>query len=63
MDVGPCKKVTQKWFFDRTENICKPFIYGGCKGNHNNFETEKECMQRCVISKPKGNIEFANNLQ
>ncbi|XP_054715693.1 papilin-like [Uloborus diversus] len=53
MDVGPCKKVTQRWFFDRSEDICKPFIFGGCQGNHNNFETEKECKQRCIISKPK----------
>lgn len=54
MDVGPCKKVTQRWFFSKSENTCKAFIFGGCKGNNNNFENEKECTQRCMFSQPKG---------
>ncbi|GIX76837.1 papilin, partial [Caerostris extrusa] len=53
MDVGPCKKVTQRWFFSRSEGACRAFIFGGCKGNGNNFDSEKECMQRCVVAKPK----------
>ncbi|XP_055949336.1 papilin-like [Argiope bruennichi] len=60
MDVGPCKKVTQRWFFNKAENACKAFIYGGCKGNSNNFESEKECMQRCVIAKPKDTATVYN---
>ncbi|XP_042901645.1 papilin isoform X2 [Parasteatoda tepidariorum] len=52
-DIGPCKKVAQRWFFHKEENLCKPFIFGGCQGNSNNFESEKECIHRCLISKPK----------
>ena len=26
---------------------CKIFIYGGCKGNRNNFLSETQCLQRC----------------
>ncbi|XP_009469746.1 PREDICTED: eppin [Nipponia nippon] len=26
---------------------CEEFIYGGCGGNRNNFETEGECFQAC----------------
>ena len=26
---------------------CKLFVYGGCKGNGNNFLSEIQCLQRC----------------
>lgn len=26
---------------------CKLFIFGGCQGNENNFETMEECIQEC----------------
>lgn len=27
--------------------MCIPFIYGGCKGNRNRFETISECHSTC----------------
>lgn len=27
--------------------MCKPFSYGGCQGNANNFQTKKECVWQC----------------
>lgn len=47
-DPGPCKKSYQRWYFSKSELACKPFIYGGCKGNDNNFATEKECIHKCA---------------
>ena len=26
---------------------CKLFVYGGCKGNGNNFVSEVQCLQKC----------------
>ena len=26
---------------------CKLFVYGGCKGNQNNFVSEISCLTRC----------------
>ncbi len=26
---------------------CKLFVYGGCKGNQNNFISEIDCVRRC----------------
>nr|DAZ86143.1 TPA_inf: conotoxin precursor Conkunitzin [Conus ebraeus] len=45
--TGPCEKYTARYFFDKASHDCKMFIYGGCKGNGNNFRTYKECYGRC----------------
>ncbi|KAK2854621.1 hypothetical protein Q7C36_006490 [Tachysurus vachellii] len=47
-DVGPCKKYVTKWFYDQEKNKCIRFIYGGCNGNLNRFDTQYECETRCV---------------
>ena len=44
---GPCKAATTRFYFDKKENSCKKFTYGGCKGNGNNYETEDECLETC----------------
>ena len=44
---GPCKAKIPRYYFDKDENICKTFIYGGCEGNLNNYETKKDCFKTC----------------
>lgn len=46
---GPCTGVFERWYFDSRKMECIPFIYGGCRGNRNNFLTEKECLESCRI--------------
>ncbi|RXN16617.1 amyloid beta A4 isoform X1 [Labeo rohita] len=36
-----------RWYFVREEGRCAPFIYGGCGGNRNNFESEEYCLSVC----------------
>lgn len=38
-----------KYYFDRNSGECKPFSYGGCQGNANNFDTHDECIARCGV--------------
>lgn len=44
---GPCRGNYSRFYYDKTSEKCEVFTYGGCKGNSNNFLTEKECHQRC----------------
>ena len=46
--TGPCRAAIQRWYFNRAKGICERFIYGGCRGNANNFRTRRECERRCA---------------
>ncbi|KAG2466464.1 MYO7A protein, partial [Polypterus senegalus] len=47
-DPGMCLARMLKWYFDTKTKTCHTFIYGGCKGNGNNFETKKQCQDLCA---------------
>nr|CBY65969.1 chymotrypsin inhibitor precursor [Kassina senegalensis] len=46
-DPGPCFGHMNHYYYDPSTNSCKPFVYGGCQGNGNNFQTVKECEIAC----------------
>uniref|UniRef100_A0A224Y2M0 Pancreatic trypsin inhibitor n=1 Tax=Rhipicephalus zambeziensis TaxID=60191 RepID=A0A224Y2M0_9ACAR len=45
--VGRCKAAIPRLYFNSTVNQCLEFIYGGCGGNGNNFESTQECEEQC----------------
>lgn len=46
-ETGPCRALLPRWYFDREDGRCAQFIYGGCGGNRNNFESEEYCLSVC----------------
>uniref|UniRef100_A0A8C1ZK69 Amyloid-beta A4 protein n=1 Tax=Cyprinus carpio TaxID=7962 RepID=A0A8C1ZK69_CYPCA len=51
-ETGPCRAMLARWYFVREEGRCAPFIYGGCGGNRNNFESEEYCLSVCSVPTP-----------
>ena len=45
--TGPCKARIPRFYFDQKLMDCKKFIYGGCEGNGNRYETYEDCMDTC----------------
>ncbi|KAG8445988.1 hypothetical protein GDO86_013749 [Hymenochirus boettgeri] len=58
---GQCKAYKPRWAYNKQLNQCQSFIFGGCGGNENNFETKEICEnmcpfpknQKCKICKPR----------
>ncbi|KAL3275553.1 hypothetical protein HHI36_020309 [Cryptolaemus montrouzieri] len=49
-DRGPCNQELYRWTYDQSTRSCVMFVWSGCGGNeHNRFNTEIECMKKCVL--------------
>ncbi|XP_076769175.1 tissue factor pathway inhibitor 2 isoform X2 [Arvicanthis niloticus] len=51
LDKGPCQAVIPRFYYDRNQQKCRRFKYGGCLGNANNFHSRELCDHTC------GNIQ------
>uniref|UniRef100_A0A671W5Y3 Amyloid-beta A4 protein n=1 Tax=Sparus aurata TaxID=8175 RepID=A0A671W5Y3_SPAAU len=49
---GPCHAMLERWYFMPEKRRCAPFLFGGCGGNRNNFDSEEYCMAVCSSSLP-----------
>lgn len=51
-DVGRCEAAFGRWYHDPTTGLCRPFIYGGCEGNANNYQSLEACQAACSGGSP-----------
>ena len=47
---GPCRAQTLRFHYNKDSGKCEAFLFGGCRGNANNYQTLKECYQICAFS-------------
>uniref|UniRef100_A0A6P7FMS6 Inter-alpha-trypsin inhibitor heavy chain H3-like n=1 Tax=Diabrotica virgifera virgifera TaxID=50390 RepID=A0A6P7FMS6_DIAVI len=48
-DRGTCSNLNQAWFYDPRSAICQPFVYSGCGGNENRFDSKDDCENACIV--------------
>lgn len=48
---GDCRAMILRWHYDASTRDCDTFLFSGCHGNGNQFESKKSCRSLCV---PKG---------
>jgi len=63
-DPGPCFALKPRFFFNSGTGACEEFIYGGCRGNGNNFQSMTECLTTCggVVSMPGAVVNMPRSL-
>ncbi|XP_041699767.1 amyloid-beta A4 protein isoform X1 [Coregonus clupeaformis] len=49
-ESGPCHAILERWYFMPEKGTCAPFLFGGCGGNRNNFDSEEYCLSVCSTS-------------
>merc|ERR1719154_298361 len=58
--TGPCKAFQEKFYFNNHSKTCEKFIYGGCRGNKNRFDSKHECLSACSKHIKKSNYGPTN---
>lgn len=51
-NTGLCRASIPRWFWNTASGMCEAFIFGGCGGNSNNFESQAECESACKPGSP-----------
>uniref|UniRef100_A0A8C0N165 WAP, Kazal, immunoglobulin, Kunitz and NTR domain-containing protein 1 n=1 Tax=Canis lupus familiaris TaxID=9615 RepID=A0A8C0N165_CANLF len=46
---GRCQGREARWAYSPLLQQCHPFVYGGCEGNGNNFESRASCEDACPV--------------
>jgi hypothetical protein len=51
-DSGVCLAYIPRFWFNSATGRCEAFVYGGCGGNENNFESASDCIDACAPGTP-----------
>ncbi|VDP21130.1 unnamed protein product [Soboliphyme baturini] len=59
-ETGTCRALLERWYYDGIAGKCKQFIYGGCGGNANNYDSFKECTTKCPGERRDFDVQTKN---
>ena len=45
--IGNCRSKITRWFYNSASKECEQFVWSGCEGNDNNFDSKDDCEQNC----------------
>jgi len=54
--TGRCRGHFRRYYFNYEEKSCQPFVFGGCGGNANNFNSKHLCDLGCNFKTFRGRI-------
>lgn len=57
-DQGPCHAFLIRYYYDKQDNTCHTFVYGGCQANDNNFASFELCMAACPCPKNQSDDKY-----
>ena len=57
VEQRPCKAFLWRYTYDKTENKCKLFVFGGCSESLNIFRSKNLCEKTCK----KSSVHETNN--
>uniref|UniRef100_A0A803TZK5 BPTI/Kunitz inhibitor domain-containing protein n=1 Tax=Anolis carolinensis TaxID=28377 RepID=A0A803TZK5_ANOCA len=60
---GPCTNRLTRYYYNHNHKQCETFIYGGCLGNGNKFQTLESCENWCKVSKGKQYLNKKREMQ
>lgn len=55
--IGPCRGSFPSYYYNRLSKKCEYFIWSGCGGNSNRFESRESCEKQCRVLKVKRGSE------
>ncbi|XP_059155176.1 kunitz-type serine protease inhibitor PPTI-like [Physella acuta] len=47
-DSGTCESHVLSYYYNPAHGDCETFIYGGCDGNFNRFNSHEQCAHFCM---------------
>ncbi|KAH8233931.1 hypothetical protein KR032_004073 [Drosophila birchii] len=47
-EAGRCFGLFYRYAYNVDTQSCEEFVYGGCAGNKNNFESKEQCEKACL---------------
>ncbi|KAK7125340.1 hypothetical protein R3I93_020883 [Phoxinus phoxinus] len=47
-DEGTCLAIIPKHYYDNEAKDCRVFLYRGCQGNANRFDSREDCQKMCL---------------